>query len=101
MPTYSSPTAGVIDAESIDQAAYLMMRRFAQATYGPGAIVREYEAGGNGAAGDGITARAYIGRPVHGDGRLDLHAIELYPVENTPAAARSASLREQNAARSS
>lgn len=99
MPTFSSPTAGVLDADNIDQAAYFILRRYAQALYGPGAIVREYEAGGNGAAGEGITARAYIGRPVHGDGRLDLHAIEVYEVTNDRAAARSASPQPQNTTR--
>lgn len=84
MPAYTSPTAGTMEADSIEQAAYMMLRRYAKALYGPGAIVREYEAGGNGAAGDGITARAYVGRPTHGDGRLHWEAIEVYEITPTP-----------------
>lgn len=80
MPAFSSPQAGAIEAPNIDTAARWLMHRYTHALYGERAIVRQYDAGGNATAGDGITARAWLGAPVPGNGRLDWYAIEIYEV---------------------
>ncbi len=78
MPSYSSPQAGAIDAPDIITAARWLMHRHAHALYGERAIVRSLIAGGLGSAGEGITARAWVGAPRPGNGRLDETAIEIY-----------------------
>ncbi len=80
MPHYSSPAAGDIEAPDIETAARWLMHRYAHDLFGPGAIVRQFEASAQTAFDAGITARAYLGAPAPGDGRLDFWPLEVYPV---------------------
>lgn len=80
MAFFTSPSAGWIEAPDIYVAAKWLMHRTTHATYGERAIVRSLEIGGAGSDSNGIVARAWIGAPAPGAGRLEWTAIEVYDI---------------------
>jgi len=82
MPTYTSPEAGDIDAPDGYTAARWLMHRLTHALYGERAIVRAFEAWPVSDTADTWSADAWLGAPRPGWGRLELHGISVYLLDD-------------------